>query len=139
MEQYFDTEATSEEKFAYNKLWEPALKDKVSKLTEMTDQEIQEARAEQRNDHLAPRQVKGRMDEPIVEVVIDHPPDKVIPIYFSPRGFHCGECEGIMAEDGFPKQGKVRAFCTRLTCSQNLITKEITLPFSDNYVVDLTA
>ena len=88
---------------------------------------------------LAERQVKGRMDDiPIQGVVVDHPDDKVIvnvPVYFSPSGFICGECDYFMGYES-PKQGKVKAFCTNINCSQNLITKIITLPFSENCVVD---
>ena len=88
---------------------------------------------------LATRQVKGRMEDiPIQGTVIDCPENKVVvnvPIYFSPVGFICGECDYIMATDGFPKEGKVKAFCTNLYCSQNLITKVITLPFSESCVV----
>lgn len=89
---------------------------------------------------LATRQVRGRMDDvPIRGQVIDHSENTVVvnvPIYFSLVGFICGECDNIMAEDGFPKEGRVKAFCTNLYCSQNLITKVITLPFSESCVVD---
>lgn len=91
------------------------------------DQEIQQA------------QVKGRMDDiPIQGVVHEHPQDKVVvnvPIYFSPTGFICGECNNYMAPDGFQRNGKINVFCTNLYCSQNCITKIVSLPFSDDYII----
>lgn len=105
----------------------------------MTDREIQQAMVEQRSDYIPPRQVEGRMDDiPIQGVVHEHPQDKVImnvPIYLTPAGFVCGECNNYMATDGFPRDGKANVFCTNLYCSQNLITKIITLPFSETCIV----
>lgn len=107
----------------------------------MTDQEIQKAMMENRSDYIASRQIKGRMDDipPIVGVVVDHPEDRVIvnvPVYFSPSGYVCGECNNFMASEN-PRDGKIKIFCTCLICSQNLITKIVDLPFCSDYVCEV--
>ena len=96
-----------------------------------------------REIEIAPRQVKGRMDNipenfeyvksddgsfSIVEPIIYSKDEKIqSPVYFTPGGFVCG-CGNLMAEDGYPKNGKITIFCANIYCTENLISKVVSLP-----------
>lgn len=59
---------------------------------------------------------------------------KKVPIYFANGGFICGGCDQFMVEET-PRKQKVKVYCANVNCSENLLTKQITLPSITDYVI----
>lgn len=54
-------------------------------------------------------------------------------IHFTPSGFVC-ICGQFMVEEA-PRAGKINVWCANMNCSENLVSKTITLPTITDYVI----